>query len=208
MIGAGEPSRILVDCLALRSLILSNFGRLPEAAECGRRALAAARALDYPFGQVAAMGGLIITARFAGDLDGALQLATQAIQIPDMPGRAARACGRLLAGVLADAGDPAAAGRAGAVTLAQVREAAQIALQTGSWFTMINVLDGCVHLCAATGRPADAVTAWTAQETSSSMAVSAGNQTRTRAAARTPCVTRGASSARPGLARPRSAEGR
>ena len=49
-------------------------------------------------------GGLIIAARFSGDLDDALQLARQATQIPDIPGRATRACGRLLAGVLAEAG--------------------------------------------------------------------------------------------------------
>ena len=30
---------------------------------------------------------------------------------------------------------------------------------------MLNVLDGCGHLCAATGRPADAIAAWAAEET-------------------------------------------
>jgi len=45
---------------------------------------------------------------------------------------------------------------------AHLREAAQIALQTGTWLTLLNVLEGCGHLCAATGRPADAVTAWAA----------------------------------------------
>ena len=54
MIGDREPSRALVDCLALQSVILSNLGRVPEAAGCGRRALAMARELDYPFGQAAA----------------------------------------------------------------------------------------------------------------------------------------------------------
>jgi predicted ATPase/tetratricopeptide (TPR) repeat protein len=48
---------------------------------------------------------------------------------------------------------------------AHLREATQIALQTGMWFTMLNVLDGCGFLCAATGRLVDAVTAWTASET-------------------------------------------
>ena len=56
------------------------------------------------------------------------------------------------------------AGRAGDAA-AHLREAAQIALQTGVWFTILNVLDGCGYLCAATGRPADAITAWAAQET-------------------------------------------
>ena len=53
---------------------------------------------------------------------------------------------------------------------AHLREAAQIALQTGVWFTMVNGLDGCGYLCAATGRPADAITAWAACDTLTSKA--------------------------------------
>ena len=45
---------------------------------------------------------------------------------------------------------------------AHLREAAQLALQTGIWLTILNVLEGCGHLSAATGHPADAVTAWAA----------------------------------------------
>ena len=56
------------------------------------------------------------------------------------------------------------AGRA-ADAAAHLREAAQIALQTGIWFTMLVVLEGCGYLCAATGRPADAITAWAAGDT-------------------------------------------
>jgi DNA-binding CsgD family transcriptional regulator len=56
------------------------------------------------------------------------------------------------------------AGRAGAAA-AHLREAAQIALQTGIWSTILNVLYLCGYLCAATGRPADAITAWAADET-------------------------------------------
>ena len=93
-------------------------------------------------------------------------------------------CGYLLAGVLAQAGDLAAAEQACAATLAEardvgdldvlgavlpvmadldapgrpghagahLREAAQLALQTGIWLTILNVLDGCGHLSAAAGR--------------------------------------------------------
>ena len=198
VIGDREPSRALVDCLAVQSTILSNLGRVPEAAAASRRALAMARELGYPFGQVLATTGLVIAAWYAGDLDEAAQLARQAGQIPDIPGTAARVCGYLLAGALAEAGDLAAAEQACAATLAQardagdlnnlgellpimadldlragrtgdaaahLREAAQIALQTGMWFTMLNVLDGCGYLCAATGRPADAITAWAAGDT-------------------------------------------
>ena len=56
------------------------------------------------------------------------------------------------------------AGRTGAAS-AHLREAAQIALQTGTWSTILNVLYLCGYLCAATGRPADAITAWAADET-------------------------------------------
>jgi predicted ATPase/DNA-binding CsgD family transcriptional regulator len=197
-IGDREPSRLLADSLTVQSETLSNLGRIPEAAAAGRRALAMARELGYPFGQGRATACLVLAALYAGDLDEAAQLARQAGQIPDIPGTAARLCGFLLAGVLAEAGDLAAAGQACAAALAGawdagdmynlhgllpmmanldlragrtgqaaacLHEAAQVILQTGLWFMMMAVLEDCGHLCAATGRPADAVTAWTAQET-------------------------------------------
>jgi DNA-binding CsgD family transcriptional regulator len=198
VIGDRAPSRVLVDCLASQSATLSNLGRVPEAAGCARRAVAMARELGYAFGQACATMGLATAASFAGELDEAVHLLRQARQIPEIPGSAYRVCGRLLASVLAEAGDLAAAEQACAATLAQardvgdlhllrellaviadlelraghaadatahLREAAQITLSTGIQFTILNVLDGCGYLCAATGRPADAVTAWTAVET-------------------------------------------
>ena len=191
-------SRMLVDCLAGQSVTVSNLGRVPEAARYGRRALAMARELGYRSGQVHATTSLVIAAMYAGDLDEAVQLARQAGQVPDIPGTAARICGCLLAEVLEEAGDLAAAGQACTATLAQardagdmntlgelltvmaeldlragradaaaahLREAAQIALQTGTWSTILNVLYLCGYLCAATARPADAITAWAADET-------------------------------------------
>jgi tetratricopeptide (TPR) repeat protein len=198
VIGDRAPSRALVDCLCVQSDTLSNLGRVPEAAASARRALAMARELGYPFGQVHAITGLVIAALYAGDLDDAAQLARQGSQIPDIPRGAARVCGYLLAGVLAEAGDLAAAEQACAATLAQardvgdlftlsavlpvmadldlragrcgdaaahLREAAQLALQTGAWSVILNVLENCGHLSAAIGRPADAITAWAACET-------------------------------------------
>jgi predicted ATPase/DNA-binding CsgD family transcriptional regulator/transcriptional regulator with XRE-family HTH domain len=52
--------------------------------------------------------------------------------------------------------------RAGRVedAAAHLREALQISLRAGSWLG--DYLDCCAHLCAATGRPAEAVTAWAA----------------------------------------------
>jgi DNA-binding CsgD family transcriptional regulator len=43
---------------------------------------------------------------------------------------------------------------------ASLREALQLALRTGMWFAVY--LDCCGHLCAATGRQAEAVTLWAA----------------------------------------------
>ena len=197
VIGDREPSRLLVDCLHLQSVILSNLGRVPEAVVSSRRALAMARELGYPFGQAFATNALVITAWYDGDLDGAVQLARQAGQIPGIPGTAARVSGYLLAGALTDAGDLAAAEQACAATLAgardagdlynlgelltimadldlragraadaaaHLREAAQIALPVGLWFTILSVLDCCGYLCAATRRSADAITVWAAYD--------------------------------------------
>jgi predicted ATPase/DNA-binding CsgD family transcriptional regulator len=56
------------------------------------------------------------------------------------------------------------AGRAGDAAV-HLREAAQLSLQTGAWLLTLDVLEMCGHLCAATGRPADAITAWAARQT-------------------------------------------
>src|SRR6185312_2779435 len=46
---------------------------------------------------------------------------------------------------------------------AHLREALQLATRTGHWNETGNALDGCGLLCAATGRPAEAVTLWAAR---------------------------------------------
>ena len=50
---------------------------------------------------------------------------------------------------------------------AHLHEALQIIVRTGSWHGLISVLSRCGYLCAATGRRAEAVTAWTACNTHS-----------------------------------------
>ena len=81
-IGDRGPSRALADCLASRSVVLSNLGRLAEAVEDGRRALAVARELGYPAGEALALERLSIAAYYSGDLDGAVRLARQAAADP------------------------------------------------------------------------------------------------------------------------------
>ena len=61
VIGDRKPSRILVDCLVMQ-WGPCNLGRVPEAAASARRALALARELGYPRGQVDAATGLVIAA--------------------------------------------------------------------------------------------------------------------------------------------------
>ena len=50
---------------------------------------------------------------------------------------------------------------------AHLHEALQLVVRTGSWHGLISVLSRCGYLCAATGRRAEAVTAWTARNTHS-----------------------------------------
>ena len=188
------PSPALADALAGRSYALRDLGQFPEAAEDARRALAVAREVGHPFGEVVALLDLALAAAAAGDLGDAVRLARQAGQVPgDIPASITRACSVWLTEVLIQAGDFAAAERVCAdglaasrdagdlVTLptllarmalldlragraedaaAHLREALQLALRTGTWFAVY--LDCCGHLCAATGRQAEAVTLWAA----------------------------------------------
>jgi predicted ATPase/class 3 adenylate cyclase/DNA-binding CsgD family transcriptional regulator len=50
---------------------------------------------------------------------------------------------------------------------AHLHEALQLITRTGGWFGLFSVLNACGYLCAATGRRAEAVTAWTACNTHS-----------------------------------------
>jgi len=122
--GDRPPSRALADCLAGRSATLRNLGRLAEAVDEGRRALALAREIDYPAGEALALHHLAITALYTDDLGSALQLARQ---IPaDIPGWLARSRSILLAEALAEAGDLAAAERICAAGIAGCRDVGDV----------------------------------------------------------------------------------
>ncbi len=149
-IGDRPPSRALADCLAGRSVTLLNLGRIPEAADEGRRALAMARELDYPAGEALALTSLSIAAYDADDLGSAVQLARQAGHIPaDIPGWIARWCSYILTMVLTDAGDLAAAERICAAGLARSRDA-------GDLWTQARLLIRMVILDEQAGRASDA----------------------------------------------------
>jgi DNA-binding CsgD family transcriptional regulator len=73
---------------------------------------------------------------------------------------------------------------------AQLREAAQIALQAGLSLTTLNALYACGYLCAATGRPADAITAWVVKETLDRQAGAVLADTETHRQEKARCRTR------------------
>jgi predicted ATPase/DNA-binding CsgD family transcriptional regulator/DNA-binding XRE family transcriptional regulator len=124
------PSRVLAASLGGRSVVLANLGRIAEAVDDGRRALVLARELSYPAGEAEALAHLTITALYADDLDGAVQLARQAQQITaDIPGWLARDWDQILVGVLIEAGDLAAAERACAAGLARCQDAGDLWFQ-------------------------------------------------------------------------------
>ena len=179
-IGDRPPSRALADCLAGRSVTLSNLGRIAEAADDGRRSLALARELGYPAGEALALASLSIAAYDADDLGSAVQLARQAEQIPaDIPGWIARWCSYILTMVLTEAGDLAAAERICAAGLARSRDAGDLWNQAGLLMRMAildlqagRASDAAAHLREGTpDRRADrrldlsCSTAWTAAGT-------------------------------------------
>ena len=193
------PSRALARCLGGRSIILANLGRVAEALDDARRALAMAEEVNDPEGQALALEALAIATSYAGDPDGAVRFARQAGQIPaDLSGQLARAGEYLLATTLIEVGDTTAAEDVAVAALARaqdagdqwnlahllnamadldlragraddaarhLREALQVSLRTGNWFEAGNILDRCGYLCAATGRPAEAVTLLAASDT-------------------------------------------
>jgi tetratricopeptide (TPR) repeat protein len=189
------PSRALADALNGRSRALLELGQFPEAAEDARRALAVAREVGYPNEEVHALLLLACAVVLAaGDAGEAVRLARQADQVPgDIAPAMARLCSGMLALVLIEIGDFAAAEPACAAALAahrdagdlwhlpellyqmgyldlragrtgdaaaHLREALELALRTGAMHW--RYLDVCGYLCAATGRPAEAVTMWAA----------------------------------------------
>ena len=85
------PSRALADALAGRAAVLRLMGRAAEAAGDARRALALAREIGDPVGELLALVELSLGADYAGDHDEAVRLARQAGQIAaGIPGALAR----------------------------------------------------------------------------------------------------------------------
>jgi DNA-binding CsgD family transcriptional regulator len=129
---------------------LLTMGRIAEAAEDARRAVALTRDGDYPLGEALALAALGLVACVADDRVGAVQLARRAEQImADLHGPMARVCGHILTTVLIPAGDLAAAERICASALAEARDA-------GDLWSLGNLLEKMVVLDLSTGRYEDA----------------------------------------------------
>ena len=126
-------------------------------------------------------GGYLLTAMLAeaGDLAGAEQAGAATLA-------QARDAGDMdtLGDLLRIMGDlDLRAGRTGDAA-AHLHEAAQSELPAGKWSVILNVLETCGHLCAVTGRPADALTAWAARETFSQQSPLEDAELRRREGAR------------------------
>jgi predicted ATPase/DNA-binding CsgD family transcriptional regulator len=144
------PSRALTSALAGRAMALRLMGRAAEAASDGRRALALAREIGDPFGEVVALVGLSFGAEFVGDHDEAVRLARQAGRITaGIPGVLARVCSTVLTMALAGAGDLAEAERVGAACLSRARDA-------GDLYNLAVLLPRMVELDLRAGQTGDA----------------------------------------------------
>ena len=192
--GSGPVLRAL--CLDGRSSALLQAGRVAEAADDARRALAVAREIGSQGLEAVGLACLAMASWQAGDRDGALRLVRQAQAIPDeFAGGLDRGLSAFVTMALIEADDLAGAEQVCAAGLAScrelgdlanlsgqlwnrtildlrtgrvdraaahLREQLQIAAQTGLRPVLLAGLDSCGYLCAATGRPGEAVTAWAA----------------------------------------------
>ena len=147
--GASYP---LVRCLSGRSVTLLTMGRIVEATNDARRAVALAREGGYPLGEALALVILGMLACVAGDRVGAVQLARRAEQITaGLDGPMARMCSHLMTTVLIDAADLPAAERVCAAALAGSRDA-------GDLSSLGNLLEKMVVLDLTAGRYENAAT--------------------------------------------------
>ena len=192
--GSGPVLRAL--SLGGRSTALIQAGRVAEAAEDARRALAVARETGSQSLEAVGLACLGVAAWQAGDRDGALRLVRQAQAVPDeFAGGLDRGLSQFVTMALIEAGDLTGAEQACAAGLAScrelgdlanlsgalwnrtildlrtgrvddaaahLREQLQIAAETGMRPVLLASLDCCGHVCAGTGRPAEAVTVWAA----------------------------------------------
>ncbi len=127
-----EGPVLLSLCLDGRSAALLQMGRVAEAADDARRALAVARQAGSQGLEAAALACLGVAAWQAGDRDGALRIVRAAQGIPDeFAGGLYRALSSFITMILTEAGDLAGAEQACAAGLASCREVGDLANLSG-----------------------------------------------------------------------------
>lgn len=122
------PSVVLADALAGRALCLGNLGQIDEAVGQALEALALAREIGYPAGQVKALLTLQFQALRADDPAAVLRWRRQAAQVDwtAIPGDLARGWNVFLTGFLLETGDLAGAQQSCAEGLTRAREAGDL----------------------------------------------------------------------------------
>ena len=119
-------------CLGGRSVALMQMGRVAEALDDARRALAVARQAGSQGLEASALTCLGAATWQAGDRDGALRLAREAQEIPEeFAGGLYRAISQFVTMILTETGDLAGAERACAAGLASCREVGDLANLSG-----------------------------------------------------------------------------
>ncbi|HEU5391445.1 MAG TPA: LuxR C-terminal-related transcriptional regulator [Streptosporangiaceae bacterium] len=151
---AASPAlaRALTSALANRAAVLLLQGRLAEAADESRRALALAREIGDPAVELMSLSNLSLCADNARDHDEAVRLARQAGQITEgISGALARHCSTVLTAALAGAGDLTEAARVGAAGLTRARDA-------GDLWNQVFLLSKIADVDLRAGRTDDAAT--------------------------------------------------
>jgi predicted ATPase/DNA-binding CsgD family transcriptional regulator len=155
---AREVSAAGLEAMAMASLSLAIW-RDGDAASALALARQAQRIADeYPGGLQRGLGQIVTAVLIEGDdLAAAEQSCMAALASCREVGDQANLCGALWFLAILDL----RTGRTGDAA-AHLRESLQIATQAGLRALLYTGLDCCGHLCAATGRPAEAVTSWAA----------------------------------------------
>ena len=125
-----EPSPVLVDALAGRSLVLLAINRVAEGIEDARRAVALARKIGHPAGEALALSNLGTGAYYTGNLADAVAWAreVQRIDPAGIPGWIARLSNDGLMLALLDSGDVSSAWQRGVDGLVLARRAGDLVI--------------------------------------------------------------------------------
>jgi len=140
-LGSRGPAHDLVVALVGRAVVRLNMGDDPATVHDPGRALTVARDLGDPSGELLALTGLSLTARYAGDPASVLDWARQAEELLplDTPAFEKRWCLYILATTLTQSGELAVARRLCAAGLTLSRQADDVMHLVGLLTTMVTI---------------------------------------------------------------------